>query len=113
MKYRRPSSPVFWVPMPYTGAINRMDLINWKYFPAKQPEQITLTDPETGDYTVEVLEIDGPFEIDQVPDKFGRQIINKDTTGLILGKLLKTRMPEFSGTNKVLFYLVNPINQTT
>lgn len=112
MKYRKPTSPVFWVPIPYTGQ-SKMDLIEYKFNPEVKPQQLTLTDPESGeDYTVEILDYWGAYDIRQLPDTFARQIINKDTTGQMLAKLLIARVPEFKNCSKVLFLQVNPINQT-
>jgi hypothetical protein len=113
MNYKPPTSPVFWVPVPDTGQ-SRMDLIDWKITPGKEPPQMILTNPETkNDYTVEILDYFGPYPIDNLPGFIAREIINKDATSHILQKLLTERVPEFKHCKKVFFYQVNPINQTT
>lgn len=108
MNYKRPTSPVFWVPVPDTGQ-SRMDLIDWKYTPGTPPPQMVLTDPDTGEYTVEILDYLGAYKMDDIPGHLARQIINKEATGRMLAKLLQTRIPEFKNCQKVLFYQVNPL----
>lgn len=109
MNYRRPTSPVFWVPIPDRGQ-SRMDLVDWRYSVDKLPPQMELTDPDTRkNYTLEILDYSGPYPIDNLPDQYARQIINKDATGRLLARFLVERVPEFRNCQKVLFYQVNPI----
>lgn len=108
MNYKPPKSPVFWVPVPDTGQ-SRIDLIDWKYTPGTAPPRMVLTDPDTGDYTVEILDYLGPYSIGEIPDHLARQIINAEATGRILAKLLTGRVTEFKNCKKLFFYQVNPI----
>ncbi len=112
MNYKVPKSPVFWVPIPDTGQ-NRMQLIDWQLNREIKPVQMTLTDPETGEYTVEILDYLGPYSMNEIPGYLARQIINRDATGRILATVLRQRVPEFKNCQKVLFYQVNPLNKTT
>lgn len=109
MKYRKPTSPVFWVPVPYTGQ-SKMDIVEYKFDASKKPLQLTLTDPDSGeDYAVEILDYWGAYDMAQLPDTFARQIINRDATGKMLARLLVSRIPEFKNCSKVLFLQVNPL----
>jgi len=86
-----------------------MNLIEFRNIPGTPPTQMKLTDPETGEYTVEILDYMGPYSIEDLPGWIARTIINKNATGLVLSKLLIKRVPEFKKCTKVLFYQVNPI----
>ncbi|MDP2058531.1 MAG: hypothetical protein Q8J97_02245 [Flavobacteriaceae bacterium] len=108
MNFKRPTSPVFWVPIPDTGQ-SRMELLAWQYLPGKEPAQMPLTDPDTGEYIVEILDYHGAYKITEIPNFYARQIINSRATGAELGKLLLQRVPEFRKCEKVLIYQVNPL----
>lgn len=112
MNYKKPTSPVFWVPIPDTGQ-SRMKLVDWKFNPGTPPPQMKLTDPEAGEYMVEILDYLGAYPIEDLPGWIARMIINKDATGHVLGQLLQKRVPEFKKCKKVLFYQVNPITTKT
>lgn len=108
MNYKRPTSPVFWVPVPDTGQ-SRADLIGWKLTETKQPPVMTLTDPDSGDYSVEIWDYLGPYEMEQIPCFLARQIVNAQVTGRALAAVLRQRLPEFKNCRRIYFYQVNPI----
>jgi hypothetical protein len=113
MNFKLPKSPVFWVPMPDKGQ-SRMKLVEYRLTEGKQPETMQLTDPDTKlPYTVEILDWMGAYKPDEIPDWVARQTINRDATGAMYGQLLLKKVPEFKDCKKILFYQVNPINQTT
>lgn len=108
MNYKRPKTPVFWVPVPDTGQ-SRMDLVAWRHDENQQPQRMELTDPDAGAYTVEILDSLGPYEMENIPDFLARQVINERATGRALFAVLRQRVKEFKMCKKVYFYQVNPL----
>lgn len=109
MDYAIPQTNVFWVPVPYTGQ-DKPAILNYQFDKTVPPRRLELTNPETKQkYTVEILDYEGSFFMDCIPDSIARMIGGAKMTGKILAHFLKEKKEEFKNAERVLFYQVNPI----
>lgn len=109
MIWKLQPSPVFFLPVPWSGE-SLMSLVEWQITAGTKKQLRELTDPDTNEtYPVEVLDYLGPYPMEAIPNFIARLIGGKAMTGKILELLLRKRKPEFHDTKKVLFYQVNPI----
>lgn len=109
MIWKLQPSPIFWVPVPFTGQ-SLMNLVEWQLSKDAKPLLLELTMPKSNKiYTGEILDYLGPYPMEAIPSFIARCIGGKEMTGKILEALLRERKPEFRDAKKVLFYQCNPI----
>lgn len=109
MIWKLQPSPIFWVPVPFTGQ-SLMDLVEWQLSIDAKPTLMELFTPDANEmYKVQILDYLGPYPMDNIPNWIARCIGGKKMPGKILEALLRERKPEFRDAKKVLFYQCNPI----